>query len=67
MGAQCNEITRQFEQHPREFPTLPLISTVVSSQGSERDIVILSTVRSKPLSAIEKEPNIQWRRTNIGS
>ena len=34
--------------------------------GSESDFVILSTVRSRPSSAIEDQANVQWRRKFIG-
>ncbi|XP_071943705.1 3'-5' exoribonuclease HELZ2-like [Antedon mediterranea] len=42
------------------------VSTVVLSQGSERDYVIMSTVRSLPRVEIEKRPSIRWMKMNLG-
>ncbi|XP_071943710.1 3'-5' exoribonuclease HELZ2-like [Antedon mediterranea] len=42
------------------------VSTVVLSQGSECDYVIMSTVRSLPRMEIEKKPSIRWLKRNLG-
>ncbi|XP_071941737.1 3'-5' exoribonuclease HELZ2-like [Antedon mediterranea] len=42
------------------------VSTVVLSQGSECDYVIMSTVRSLPRVEIEKRPSIRWMKMNLG-
>ncbi|XP_041357987.1 LOW QUALITY PROTEIN: helicase with zinc finger domain 2-like [Gigantopelta aegis] len=42
------------------------VSTIVSSQGSESDYVIFSTVRSLPSYKIEPAPTLGWCRQNLG-
>ncbi|XP_033113852.1 helicase with zinc finger domain 2-like isoform X2 [Anneissia japonica] len=41
-------------------------ATVITSQGSESDYVIMSTVRSIPLEQIEEKPTIGWKRKFLG-
>uniref|UniRef100_F6XFV9 DNA2/NAM7 helicase-like C-terminal domain-containing protein n=4 Tax=Ciona intestinalis TaxID=7719 RepID=F6XFV9_CIOIN len=42
------------------------VGTVVTSQGGERDYVILSTVRSLKSHSIEENPGLHWLRINLG-
>ncbi|KAJ8260067.1 hypothetical protein GJAV_G00176700 [Gymnothorax javanicus] len=42
------------------------VSTIVKSQGSEWHYVILSTVRSCPISEIDSEPTKAWLTTHLG-
>ncbi|XP_033113754.1 helicase with zinc finger domain 2-like [Anneissia japonica] len=41
-------------------------ATVITSQGSESDYVIMSTVRSIPLVQIEEKPTIGWKKKCLG-
>ncbi|XP_033098480.1 helicase with zinc finger domain 2-like isoform X2 [Anneissia japonica] len=41
-------------------------TTVITSQGSESDYVIMSTVRSIPLVQIEEKPTIGWKKKFLG-
>nr|XP_054758115.1 helicase with zinc finger domain 2-like [Lytechinus pictus] len=42
------------------------VSTVVTSQGSEWDYVVLSTVRSMPQIEIDDKPSRGWQRKHLG-
>ncbi|XP_048588777.1 helicase with zinc finger domain 2-like isoform X4 [Nematostella vectensis] len=42
------------------------VSTIIKSQGSEWDYVILSLVRSLPKDEIEAEPSSKWLVDNLG-
>lgn len=42
------------------------VTSIVKSQGSENDFVIISLVRSLPESQIDHEPNGGWLRENLG-
>ncbi|KAJ8039292.1 Helicase with zinc finger domain 2 [Holothuria leucospilota] len=42
------------------------VATVIKSQGSEWDYVILSTVRSKPKIEIEDKPGKGWKLRHLG-
>ncbi|XP_064619080.1 3'-5' exoribonuclease HELZ2-like [Lineus longissimus] len=61
--AQCAEIEKLLKH--RQLTAIT-VSTVVASQGSEWDYVILSTVRSLPRSEIEKKPTTGWMRRKLG-
>ncbi|CAB4015333.1 Hypothetical predicted protein, partial [Paramuricea clavata] len=61
--AQCFEITEKLKQHG--FSDISAMS-VVAAQGSEKNYVILSLVRSLPEKEIEKNPLRPWLRENLG-
>lgn len=42
------------------------VTTVLQSQGKEYDYVMVSLVRSAPSSKIEKNPDTDWIRKNVG-
>uniref|UniRef100_A0A4W3JYX0 Helicase with zinc finger domain 2-like n=1 Tax=Callorhinchus milii TaxID=7868 RepID=A0A4W3JYX0_CALMI len=63
-NAQVAEIKKALKQ---KYLKHVRASTVVRSQGCEWNYVILSTVRSLPLSEIEDHPNMSWLRKNLGS
>lgn len=61
--AQCHEINEQLKQHGLKDIS---VMTVVAGQGSEKDYVILSLVRSLPDKEIEKNPSLSWLKENLG-
>ncbi|XP_039272758.2 3'-5' exoribonuclease HELZ2-like [Styela clava] len=63
--AQCARIRENIRRNHSNLQDVH-VGTVVTSQGSEADYVILSTVRSLPDSSIISMPNIQWRRKHLG-
>ncbi|PIK43144.1 putative helicase with zinc finger domain 2 [Apostichopus japonicus] len=59
---QCNIIHKMLQKtHPKIK-----VQTIIKSQGSEWDYVLLSTVRSLPEDEIPETPGKSWRRTNLG-
>lgn len=61
--AQCHLISEDLDSET--LPSIPVMS-IVKSQGSESDYVIISLVRSLPLSQINPEPNGAWLREKLG-
>eukprot|EP00057_Strongylocentrotus_purpuratus_P028231 XP_011682705.1 PREDICTED: helicase with zinc finger domain 2 isoform X2 [Strongylocentrotus purpuratus] len=61
---QCAQIEERL-QTDRNLRQIK-VSTVVKSQGSEWDYVVLSTVRSKPRIEIEEKPSKGWQRKHLG-
>ncbi|KAL9956680.1 hypothetical protein ACROYT_G038197 [Oculina patagonica] len=61
--AQCHIIREDLAN--RNLSNVPVIS-IVKSQGSECDFVIISLVRSLPNSQIDHEPDGGWLRQNLG-
>ncbi|XP_068761782.1 3'-5' exoribonuclease HELZ2-like isoform X3 [Montipora capricornis] len=61
--AQCHLISEDLDSET--LPNIPVMS-IVKSQGSESDYVIISLVRSLPLSQINPEPNGAWLREKLG-
>ncbi|XP_063430014.1 3'-5' exoribonuclease HELZ2-like [Mytilus trossulus] len=62
-NAQCTALR---EESVNTGLTIPIISTVVASQGGEWDYVIFSLVRSIPNYLIPKQPTRGWCLQNLG-
>ncbi|XP_071507763.1 3'-5' exoribonuclease HELZ2-like isoform X2 [Diadema antillarum] len=62
---QCAHLTDELKTMGAPFSNIR-VSTVVKSQGSEWDYVILSTVRSMPRIEIEQWPSKGWQRKHLG-
>ncbi|KAJ7378381.1 helicase [Desmophyllum pertusum] len=62
--AQCHVIREDLGTN-QTLSDVPVIS-IVKSQGSECDFVIISLVRSLPNSLIDHEPDGGWLRENLG-
>ncbi|XP_071490369.1 3'-5' exoribonuclease HELZ2-like [Diadema antillarum] len=60
---QCTQIEQRLKE--KGIPSVK-VSTVVTSQGSEWDYVVLSTVRSKPRIEIDDKPGKGWQRKHLG-
>nr|CAB3252515.1 helicase with zinc finger domain 2 [Phallusia mammillata] len=63
--AQCSEISSMIRAERAGLSGVN-IGTVVTSQGSERDYVILSTVRSQPQELMDESATLHWRRKYLG-
>ncbi|XP_064617537.1 3'-5' exoribonuclease HELZ2-like [Liolophura sinensis] len=61
--AQCRAIERELREKGLHNAG---VDTVISSQGSEWDYVILSTVRTLPPDEIEPRPTEGWKRRHLG-
>jgi len=61
--AQCHKLKEKLTERGLHNVN---VSTVVASQGSEWDYVILSTVRSLPQSELEVRPTQGWITRNLG-
>ncbi|XP_076094361.1 3'-5' exoribonuclease HELZ2-like isoform X1 [Mytilus galloprovincialis] len=62
-NAQCTALR---EESVNTGLTMPIVSTVVSSQGGEWDYVIFSLVRSIPNYLIPAQPTRGWCLQNLG-
>ncbi|XP_072028128.1 3'-5' exoribonuclease HELZ2-like [Amphiura filiformis] len=60
---QCDKITSKLAECGRSDVD---VRTVINSQGSEWNYVLMSTVRSLPRVEIEEYPNFDWRNRNLG-
>ncbi|XP_035692651.1 helicase with zinc finger domain 2-like [Branchiostoma floridae] len=61
--AQVHQITETLKE--RKLDTVS-VRTIVDSQGSEWDYVILSTVRSLPQGEIPTQPSRRWMKDQLG-
>ncbi|RMX44336.1 hypothetical protein pdam_00025279, partial [Pocillopora damicornis] len=61
--AQCHVIREGLAD--MELSDVPVIS-IIKSQGSESDFVIISLVRSLPEAQIDCEPDRRWLSENLG-
>ncbi|CAB4003243.1 Hypothetical predicted protein [Paramuricea clavata] len=61
--AQCFEITKKLKQHNLNDIS---VMSVVAAQGSEKNYVILSLVRSVPEREIERNPSRSWLMEHLG-
>ncbi|XP_028391339.1 helicase with zinc finger domain 2-like isoform X2 [Dendronephthya gigantea] len=61
--AQCSEISNKLKEHGLKDI---FVSSVVAAQGSERDYVILSLVRSLPFREIERDASRSWLKEHLG-
>ncbi|XP_028391332.1 LOW QUALITY PROTEIN: uncharacterized protein LOC114516140 [Dendronephthya gigantea] len=61
--AQCFQISEKLRLHGLNEIS---VSSVVAAQGSERDYVILSLVRSLPEREIERNPSRSWLKEHLG-
>ncbi|XP_076094312.1 3'-5' exoribonuclease HELZ2-like [Mytilus galloprovincialis] len=62
-NAQCTALR---EESVNTGLTMPIVSTVVASQGGEWDYVIFSLVRSIPSYRIPEQPTRGWCLQNLG-
>ncbi|XP_077984738.1 3'-5' exoribonuclease HELZ2-like [Glandiceps talaboti] len=62
--AQCSQIKKELKSKVR-LKDID-VSSVIGSQGSEKDYVVLSTVRSLPRREIEESPTKGWLNKNLG-
>ncbi|XP_071173663.1 3'-5' exoribonuclease HELZ2-like [Mytilus edulis] len=62
-NAQCTALR---EESVNTGITIPIVSTVVASQGGEWDYVIFSLVRSLPNYRIPEQPTRGWCLQNLG-
>ncbi|XP_077978934.1 3'-5' exoribonuclease HELZ2-like [Glandiceps talaboti] len=62
-SSQCFEIRKELTKAACEDVD---VSSVIGFQGSEKDYVILSTVRSLPEREIEHSPTKGWLKKNLG-
>ncbi|CAC5361875.1 unnamed protein product [Mytilus coruscus] len=62
-NAQCTALR---EESVNTGLTMPIVSTVVASQGGEWDYVIFSLVRSLPNYLIPEQPTKGWCLQNLG-
>ncbi|XP_072028379.1 3'-5' exoribonuclease HELZ2-like [Amphiura filiformis] len=60
---QCDKITTKLRECGRSDID---VRTVIKSQGSEWNYVLMSTVRSLPRVEIEEKPNFGWRKKYLG-
>ncbi|KAJ8039291.1 Helicase with zinc finger domain 2 [Holothuria leucospilota] len=60
---QCAQIEEKLKH---EGLDKVLVSTVIKSQGSEWDYVVLSTVRSMPKIEVEDHPGKGWKMRHLG-
>ncbi|XP_033628979.1 uncharacterized protein LOC117291425 isoform X1 [Asterias rubens] len=60
---QCAEIESALKKHGLKNIS---VRTVITSQGSEWDYVIMSTVRSMPRIEIEEKASMGWKQKNLG-
>ncbi|XP_038048815.1 helicase with zinc finger domain 2-like [Patiria miniata] len=60
---QCAEIEDVLKRHGVKGVS---VRTVITSQGSEWDYVIMSTVRSLPRIEIEEKASVGWKQKNLG-
>ncbi|XP_038074345.1 uncharacterized protein LOC119742480 isoform X2 [Patiria miniata] len=63
---QCTRIRDRIEELGRHDLKKVTVSTVITSQGGERDYVVFSTVRSLPRQEIEEKPTLGWKSRNLG-
>ncbi|XP_039256734.2 3'-5' exoribonuclease HELZ2-like [Styela clava] len=63
--AQCHRIKDIIKRNRSQLNDIH-VGTIVTSQGSEADFVILSTVRSLPDEAIVDEPSLVWQYKHLG-
>eukprot|EP00058_Branchiostoma_floridae_P017947 XP_002603436.1 hypothetical protein BRAFLDRAFT_222600 [Branchiostoma floridae] len=61
--AQVHQITETLKE--RKLDTVS-VRTIVDSQGSEWDYVLLSTVRSLPQGEIPSQPSRRWMKDQLG-
>lgn len=61
--AQCHIIEQELAANKLSEVS---VTSIVKSQGSEKDFVIISLVRSLPDSQIEHEPSRGWLKQNLG-
>ncbi|XP_022107369.1 uncharacterized protein LOC110988307 isoform X2 [Acanthaster planci] len=59
-------IAKQKKYHLRRELKNVTVSTVITSQGGERDYVVFSTVRSLPRQEIEDKPTLGWKHRHLG-
>ncbi|CAH1244473.1 HELZ [Branchiostoma lanceolatum] len=61
--AQMHQITESLKERKLDSVT---VRTIVDSQGSEWDYVVLSTVRSLPQAEIPAQPSRRWMTDQLG-
>ncbi|XP_072028801.1 3'-5' exoribonuclease HELZ2-like [Amphiura filiformis] len=60
---QCDKITTKLAECGRSDVD---VRTVINSQGSDWNYVLMSTVRSLPRVEIEEYPNYEWKKRYLG-